>query len=80
VLALITIAGGISRPGPVRWRFSFLNRYVGFLIKTSETKNTSRYCLFVPDFPGEFRVPGTSSYAYEIYYVLNGSGSQSNVV
>jgi hypothetical protein len=58
----------------------FLNRYGGFLIKTSETKNTQRYYFFVPDFSGDLRVSGTSSYAYEINYVPNGSGSQSNVV
>jgi hypothetical protein len=57
-----------------------LNRYGGFLIKTSETKNTYRYSIFVPDFSGDLRVSGTSSYAYEINYVPNGSGSQSNVV
>jgi hypothetical protein len=54
VLALITIAGGIFRPGPVRWRLSFLDRYVRFLIKTSETKNTYRYIFLFRIFPVNF--------------------------
>jgi hypothetical protein len=37
-------------------------------------------CFCAGIFPDELCVPTSSSYAYEIYYVLNGSGSQSNVV
>ncbi|MES2755824.1 MAG: hypothetical protein V4693_00495 [Pseudomonadota bacterium] len=62
------------------WRSPLFDRQERFLIQTSETKNGSRYFIFSPDFSGDFRVVATSSYAYEIYYVLNGSGSQSNVV
>jgi hypothetical protein len=35
---------------------------------------------FLPDISGFSRVQTASSYAYEIYYVPNSSGSQSNGV
>jgi hypothetical protein len=80
VLTLITVAGRKTCRSLAAGVLLFLNRQERFLIQTSETKNGGRYFIFVPDFSGELRVPTTSSYAYEIYYVLNGSGSQSNVV
>jgi hypothetical protein len=80
VLALITIAGRIKPSWPCSLASLLLNRYVGFLFQTSETKNTYRYGLVMPDFSGDLRVTRKSSYAYEIYYVPKGSGSQSNVV
>jgi hypothetical protein len=58
----------------------FLNRRARSLFKISQTKNTVRCFIFVPDFSGILRVGTTSCYACEIYYVPNGSGSQSNVV
>jgi hypothetical protein len=80
VLTLITVAGRKTCRGHGRWRTPLFNRQERFLVQTSETKNGGRQFIFVPDFSGELRVTTTSSYAYEIYYVLNGSGSQSNVV
>jgi len=51
-----------------------------FLESNFGNKKRMTNYYFLPDFSGELRVLTTSSYAYEIYYVLNGSGSQSNVV
>jgi hypothetical protein len=78
-VCIVTVAGRIAVPALV-WRSPLFNRQERFLIQTSETKNDCRYLIFYPDSSGDFRVVATSSYAYEIYYVLNGSGSQSNVV
>jgi hypothetical protein len=80
VLALITVAGRQLLPKPWSLAYSFFHRQERFLIQTSETKNGCRYGFFVPDGSGFLRVLTTSSYAYEINYVLNGCGSQSNVV
>jgi hypothetical protein len=78
-VCIVTVAGKFAVPARV-WRSPLFNRPERFLIQTSETKNGCRYFIFYPDLSGDFRVVATSSYAYEIYYVLNGSGSQSNVV
>ncbi|MFC0135092.1 hypothetical protein [Massilia eurypsychrophila] len=78
-VCIVTVAGRIAAPALV-WRSPLLDRPERFLMQTSETKNGCRYFISCPDFSGDFRVVTTSSYAYEIYYVLNGSGSQSNVV
>jgi hypothetical protein len=80
VLALFTVAGRRTCRVPGRWRTPFLNHPKHFLIQTSETKNAGQYAVFVADSPAVLRVLTRSSYAYEINYVLNGSGSQSNVV
>jgi hypothetical protein len=42
-------------------------------------KNRATLFIFVPDFSGDSRMVKVS-YAYEIYYVPNSSGSQSNVL
>jgi hypothetical protein len=51
-----------------------------FPLPISETKNRVTMFYFVPDFSGGFVRTAMDSYAYEIYYVPNSSGSQSNVV
>jgi hypothetical protein len=80
VLALITVAGRKLLPRPWSLAYSFFDRQERFLIQTSETKNGCRYDFLCRMFPVFLRVVTTSSYAYEIYYVPNGCGSQSNVV
>jgi hypothetical protein len=63
---------GFMPPGRLVGRTPFL---VGM------TQKSLPICiLFVPDVSGLARVNAASSYAYEIYYVPNSSGSQSNGV
>ncbi|MBC7684476.1 MAG: hypothetical protein H7176_04520 [Bdellovibrionales bacterium] len=45
-----------------------------------EQKSGVGLFIVVPDLSGDLRVLQGVSYAYEIYYVPNSSGSQSNVV
>jgi len=50
----------------------------GFIF--DETKSSGPDSVFVPDFFRNLSVMQGVFYAYEIYYVPNSSGSQSNVV